>query len=81
MQNRSQFMGSGGSGHGNLHLGMILQAQIDLSIDMSLSVLIGDMISEMQVFASDGIGTNMLFAAERLNEFTGPKSELMVIPP
>lgn len=50
------------------HPGMILQAQIELSIDLSCSVLIGDKISDIQAGTAAGIGTNLLFAANRSNE-------------
>jgi D-glycero-D-manno-heptose 1,7-bisphosphate phosphatase len=50
------------------HPGMILQAQKDLSIDLSRSVLIGDQVTDIQAGITAGVGTNLLFAAERPNE-------------
>ena len=50
------------------HPGMILQAQKDLSIDLSRSVLIGDKGSYIQAGTAVGVGTNLLFAAERPHE-------------
>jgi D-glycero-D-manno-heptose 1,7-bisphosphate phosphatase len=49
------------------HPGMILQAQNELSIDLSCSVLIGDKVSDIQAGSAAGVGTNLLFAAERPN--------------
>jgi D-glycero-D-manno-heptose 1,7-bisphosphate phosphatase len=53
------------------HPGMILQAQKDLSIDLNRSVLIGDKFSDIQAGTAAGVGTNLLFAAERTNELGG----------
>jgi D-glycero-D-manno-heptose 1,7-bisphosphate phosphatase len=53
------------------HPGMILQAQKDLSIDLSRSVLIGDKVSDIKAGIAAGVGTNLLFAAERPNELDG----------
>jgi D-glycero-D-manno-heptose 1,7-bisphosphate phosphatase len=50
------------------HPGMILQAQIDLSIDLSRSMLIGDNLSDIQAGTSAGIRTNLLFAMDRPKE-------------
>jgi D-glycero-D-manno-heptose 1,7-bisphosphate phosphatase len=50
---------------------MILQAQKDLSIDLNRSVLIGDKFSDIQAGTAAGVGTNLLFAAERTNELGG----------
>ena len=59
------------------HPGMILQAQKDLSIDLSRSVLIGDKVSDIQAGTEAGVGTNLLFAAERPNELGGLNYELI----
>jgi D-glycero-D-manno-heptose 1,7-bisphosphate phosphatase len=53
------------------HPGMILQAQKDLSIDLSRSVLIGDKVSDIQAGIAAGVGTNLLFVPERSNELVG----------
>jgi D-glycero-D-manno-heptose 1,7-bisphosphate phosphatase len=55
------------------HPGMILQAQNDLEIDLNRSVLIGDKVSDIQAGTTAGIGTNLLFAAERPTELEGLK--------
>lgn len=47
------------------HPGMILQAQNDLSLDLASSILIGDKVSDIQAGNAAGVGTNLLFAAER----------------
>lgn len=60
------------------HPGMILQAQKDLSIDLSRSILIGDKVSDIQAGAAAGVGTNLLFAAERPNKLDGLNYELIV---
>ena len=57
--------------------GMIRQAQNDLSIDLSRSVLIGDKVTDIQAGISAGVGTNLLFAAERPNELGGLNYELI----
>jgi len=59
------------------HPGMILQAQKDLSIDLSRSVLIGDKASDIQAGTAAGVGTNLLFAAERPNELGDLNYELI----
>lgn len=59
------------------HPGMILQAQKDLSIDLSNSVLIGDKVSDIQAGTAAGVGTNLLYAAERPNELHGLGYELV----
>lgn len=51
--------------------GMILQAQKNLSIDLSRSVLIGDKASDIQAGISANVGTNLLFASERPHELDG----------
>lgn len=56
---------------------MILQAQKELSIDLSRSLLIGDNVSDIQAGTAAGIGTNLLFAAERPNELGGLNYELI----
>lgn len=59
------------------HPGMIHQAQKELSIDLSRSVLIGDKLSDIQAGIAAGIGTNLLFAAERPNELDGLNYKLI----
>ena len=59
------------------HPGMILQAQKDLSIDLSRSVLIGDKSSDIQAGTAAGVGTNLLFAAERPDELSSFNYELI----
>jgi D-glycero-D-manno-heptose 1,7-bisphosphate phosphatase len=59
------------------HPGMILQAQRDLTTDLSRSVLIGDKVSDILAGTAAGVGTNLLFAAERPKELGGLNYELM----
>jgi len=59
------------------HPGMIRQAQKDLSIDLSRSVLIGDKVSDIQAGIAAGVGTNLLFAAERPNELDSLNYQLI----
>lgn len=59
------------------HPGMILQAQKDLSIDLSRSVLIGDKSSDIQAGTAAGVGTNLLFATECPNELGDLNYELI----
>ena len=47
------------------HPGMIMQAQNDLSLNLAQSVLIGDKLSDIQAGNAAGVGTNLLFSAER----------------
>lgn len=47
------------------HPGMIFQAQRELDIDLDASVLIGDKDSDIQAGVAAGVGTNLLFAAQR----------------
>lgn len=56
---------------------MILQAQRDLTIDLSRSVLIGDRVSDILAGTAAGVGTNLLLAAERPNELSGLNYELI----
>lgn len=60
------------------HPGMILQAKNELSIDLNRSVLIGDSASDIQAGVAAGVGTNLLFAAERSSELNGLSYELIV---
>ena len=57
--------------------GMILKAQKDFSIDLNSSLLIGDNVSVIQAGTTAGVGTNLLFSAERPNELNGIKYELI----
>jgi D-glycero-D-manno-heptose 1,7-bisphosphate phosphatase len=59
------------------HPGMILQAQKELAIDLGRSVLIGDKASDIQAGIAAGVGTNLLFAAERPNELDSFNYELI----
>jgi D-glycero-D-manno-heptose 1,7-bisphosphate phosphatase len=53
------------------HPGMILQAKTDLSVNLSRSVLIGDMVSDIQAGNAAGIGTNLLFTPNEPPELIG----------
>lgn len=53
------------------HPGMILQAQKELAIDLSYSVLIGDKISDIQAGNAAGVGTNLLFTSQRQEKLDG----------
>lgn len=53
------------------HPGMLLQAQKDLAIDLSTSVLIGDKVSDIQAGNTAGVGTNLLFASQCPSEPNG----------
>lgn len=53
------------------HPGMILQAKTDLSINLSRSVLIGDMVSDIQAGNAAGIGANLLFTPKESPELIG----------
>lgn len=55
------------------HPGMILQAQEDMAIDLSCSVLIGDKVSDIQAGTAAGVGKNILFASQRPSELDGLK--------
>lgn len=57
--------------------GMIIQAQKDLSIDLSRSVLIGDNVSDIQAGIAAGVGKNLLFAAEPAKELDGVDYEVI----
>jgi D-glycero-D-manno-heptose 1,7-bisphosphate phosphatase len=57
--------------------GMILQAQKDFSIDLGSSILIGDKVSDIQAGITAGVGTNLLYCAERPNELNGIKYEFI----
>jgi len=59
------------------HPGMIFQAQKDLSIDLSCSVLIGDKVSDIQAGTTAGVGTNLLFSKERPNELNGTEYKII----
>lgn len=51
--------------------GMILQAQKDLAIDLSCSVLIGDKVSDIQAGIAAGVGTTLLLTSQRQAEVDG----------
>lgn len=44
--------------------GMILQAQNELSLDLSRSVIVGDKLSDIQAGNAAGVGSNLLFSHE-----------------
>lgn len=51
--------------------GMILQARAELDLDLRSSVLIGDKASDIQAGIAAGVGMNLLFAPQRLEELDG----------
>jgi D-glycero-D-manno-heptose 1,7-bisphosphate phosphatase len=51
--------------------GMILQAQKELDLDLDRSVLIGDKATDIQAGIAAGVGRNLLFAPQRLEELDG----------
>jgi D-glycero-D-manno-heptose 1,7-bisphosphate phosphatase len=51
--------------------GMILQARAELDLDLASSVLIGDKASDIQAGIAAGIGRNLLFSPQRLEELDG----------
>ena len=59
------------------HPGMILQSQKELSLDLSRSVLIGDMASDIKAGTAAGVGVNLLYAAAPLNELDGINYKLI----
>jgi len=59
------------------HPGMILQANKDLSIDLSRSVLIGDKVSDIQAGNAAGVGMNLLFGAKHTNELDSLNYQLI----
>jgi D-glycero-D-manno-heptose 1,7-bisphosphate phosphatase len=50
---------------------MILQAQAELDLDLANSVLIGDKASDIQAGIAAGVGRNLLFAPQRVEELDG----------
>ena len=48
--------------------GMILQAQAELDLNLAGSVLIGDKASDIQAGIAAGVGRNLLFAPQRIEE-------------
>lgn len=57
--------------------GMILQAQIDLSLDLKRSVLIGDKASDIQAGVAAGVGTNLLFSSSCPTELKDVNCEVI----
>jgi D-glycero-D-manno-heptose 1,7-bisphosphate phosphatase len=57
--------------------GMILQAQKDLAIDLSLSILIGDKFSDIQAGNAAGVGTSLLLAPGCPTELNGLNYQLI----
>jgi D-glycero-D-manno-heptose 1,7-bisphosphate phosphatase len=53
------------------HPGMILQARTELDLELGTSVLIGDKASDIQAGIAAGVGRNLLFAPQRLEELDG----------
>jgi D-glycero-D-manno-heptose 1,7-bisphosphate phosphatase len=53
------------------HPGMILQARTELDLDLGSSVLIGDKASDIQAGIAAGVGMNLLYAPQRLEELDG----------
>lgn len=51
--------------------GMILKARAELDLDLRSSVLIGDKASDIQAGIAGGVGMNLLFASQRLEELDG----------
>ena len=51
--------------------GMILQARAELDLDLPSSVLIGDKASDIQSGIAAGVGRNLLFAPQRIEELDG----------
>ena len=46
------------------HPGMILQAQLELNLDLDRSILIGDKASDIQAGITAGVGCNLLFSKD-----------------
>lgn len=57
------------------HPGMILQARAELDLDLASSVLIGDKASDIQAGIAAGVGRNLLFAPQRIEELDGLEYE------
>jgi len=55
--------------------GMILNAQKELDLDLRSSVLIGDKASDIQAGIAAGVGRNLLFAPQRIDELDGMNYE------
>lgn len=55
------------------HPGMILDAQVEFSIDLSGSILIGDKASDIAAGNVAGVGLNLLFGSDETSGFTGLK--------
>lgn len=53
------------------HPGMIFQARAELDIDLPSSVLIGDKACDIQAGIAAGVGRNLLFAPQRIEELDG----------
>jgi len=51
--------------------GMILQARVELDLDLASSVLIGDKASDIQAGIAAGVGRNLLFAPQQIEELDG----------
>jgi len=51
--------------------GMILQARAELDLNLAGSVLIGDKASDIQAGIAAGVGRNLLFAPQRIEELDG----------
>jgi D-glycero-D-manno-heptose 1,7-bisphosphate phosphatase len=62
------------------NLGMILQAQKDLLIDLNRSILIGDNCGDIQTGYKAYVGTNLLFAADHSNQLGALSYEHITTP-
>ena len=58
--------------------GMLLQAKIELDIDLSKSIFIGDKLTDMDAGIAAGIGKNILLSAD--NELTCKKKNYFCAP-
>ncbi len=56
---------------------MILKAQKDLSVDINLSILIGNKKSYIKAGLAAGVGTNLLFTSERNIKLEGLDCEVI----
>jgi D-glycero-D-manno-heptose 1,7-bisphosphate phosphatase len=65
----------------NPHHGMIHQAQKELSIDLSRSVLIGYKVTDIQAGNAPGVSKNLLFAANRPSDLDDLSYKLIATLP
>jgi len=57
--------------------GMILQAQLELGLDLNNSILIGDKVSDIQAGISAGLGLNILFLQNKTPEIITEKCSVI----